>query len=85
MPAITLEYELLTGSVIALGATSNSSCVGHIDNNSIKINLVTSKPYSSQVCVLNKGNNKYVILLPETENKITNNPLTHELLSLLKM
>jgi len=29
-----------------------------IDNNSIKINLVTSKPYSSQVCVLNKGNNK---------------------------
>ena len=56
----------------------NKEVFSKIDNNSIKINLVTSKPYSSQVCVLNKGNNKYVILLPETENKITNNPLTHE-------
>lgn len=35
MPAMTLEYELLTGAVIDFGLSANSASVGIMDNNSV--------------------------------------------------
>ena len=41
---------------------------------SVKLNIYTNKPYNEKVIVNKKGENKYVILLPETSNTMNVKP-----------
>lgn len=41
----------------------------------IKVTLYTSKPYKDNVIVNKKNNSEYVILMPETSNSMTSNPV----------
>jgi hypothetical protein len=43
-------------------------------NNSVKVTIYTDKPYTDPVVVNKKANNKYVILMPETNSSLKSTP-----------
>lgn len=73
--SIALIFNIL--SVNANGEFNNE--VNKLDvykvvDNVVKVVVYTSEPYSDKIVVNKKNDNKYVIFLPETENKVVAKP-----------
>lgn len=65
VPAFADEFK---NSVVNMKFTKDSA-------GNLRVNVVTAKPYSSPVYVNKKEDNRYVILLPETDNSMLGKPI----------
>lgn len=74
---IAFAQDLFQNSLLKMDVLLTSS-------GGVKMNLYTNKPYNEALTVNQKGENEYVILLPETSNSMTASPILNSVAQIVK-